>query len=248
MPRLLRSVRDHIFAKRRFGNYLLYAVGELILVVAGILIALEVNDWNEARKLVADKRHAERSIHEDFRRNAALLKDALALNERAHGGSFALLALIGSSEAELAKQEVDRLLNEALMAEYYFPSRNAIDDLVGAGRMQWLNAPLRSALHDWSSALETMRTYKEIQTNWQNNHLMPFMLTRFSFRQMDVHNQSAWAGPSRLPLAYERGFGELAFENLLDNNLWLLQFAINQLREIGRIQDRILELTAAAAG
>jgi hypothetical protein len=34
----------------RVGKYLLYAIGEIVLVVLGILIALQVNNWNEARK------------------------------------------------------------------------------------------------------------------------------------------------------------------------------------------------------
>ncbi len=36
-------------AERRLGEYLRYAVGEIVLVVIGILIALQINNWNEAR-------------------------------------------------------------------------------------------------------------------------------------------------------------------------------------------------------
>jgi hypothetical protein len=35
----------------RVGRYLLYAIGEIALVVIGILIALQINNWNEARKV-----------------------------------------------------------------------------------------------------------------------------------------------------------------------------------------------------
>ena len=35
---------------RKFGRYLLYAIGEILLVVIGILIALQVDNWNETRK------------------------------------------------------------------------------------------------------------------------------------------------------------------------------------------------------
>ncbi|MFL0353662.1 DUF6090 family protein [Xanthomarina sp. GH4-25] len=37
--------------KNKTGKYLKYAIGEIILVVIGILIALQINNWNEARKL-----------------------------------------------------------------------------------------------------------------------------------------------------------------------------------------------------
>lgn len=50
MPKL-RNIRLNSISKHRVRNYLLYAIGEIILVVIGILIALQVNDWNEARRL-----------------------------------------------------------------------------------------------------------------------------------------------------------------------------------------------------
>ena len=41
--------------KNKIGKYLKYAFGEIILVVIGILIALQINNWNEAKKLTSDK-------------------------------------------------------------------------------------------------------------------------------------------------------------------------------------------------
>ncbi len=38
--------------KNKLGKYLKYALGEIILVVIGILIALQVNNWNEERPLI----------------------------------------------------------------------------------------------------------------------------------------------------------------------------------------------------
>lgn len=40
----------HVRAGNKFSKYFLYAIGEIILVVIGILIALQINNWNEDRK------------------------------------------------------------------------------------------------------------------------------------------------------------------------------------------------------
>ena len=37
--------------ENKTGKYLKYAIGEIVLVVIGILIALQINNWNEERKL-----------------------------------------------------------------------------------------------------------------------------------------------------------------------------------------------------
>jgi sensor domain CHASE-containing protein len=47
--RFFRSLRQKLLAENRVGRYLAYALGEILLVVIGILIALQVNTWNEDR-------------------------------------------------------------------------------------------------------------------------------------------------------------------------------------------------------
>ena len=50
MIRFFRQIRQGLLTENRFRKYLLYAVGEILLVVIGILIALQINNWNEASK------------------------------------------------------------------------------------------------------------------------------------------------------------------------------------------------------
>jgi hypothetical protein len=50
MIRFFRKIRFDLMEKNKTGKYLKYAIGEIILVVIGILIALSINTWNEERK------------------------------------------------------------------------------------------------------------------------------------------------------------------------------------------------------
>ncbi len=50
MFRFFRQIRQRLLIDNKFSKYLLYAVGEILLVVIGILIALQVDSWNEDRK------------------------------------------------------------------------------------------------------------------------------------------------------------------------------------------------------
>ncbi|WP_420322924.1 DUF6090 family protein [Flagellimonas sp.] len=49
MIKFFRKIRQKLLAENRFSKYLLYAIGEIILVVIGILIALQINNWNQKR-------------------------------------------------------------------------------------------------------------------------------------------------------------------------------------------------------
>src|SRR6056297_3306833 len=49
MLRFFRHIRKSFTEQNKIRTYLLYAIGEILLVVIGILIALQVNNWNEQR-------------------------------------------------------------------------------------------------------------------------------------------------------------------------------------------------------
>ena len=50
MIKLFRNIRKNLLAEGKTTKYFKYAIGEIILVVIGILIALQINNWNEQRK------------------------------------------------------------------------------------------------------------------------------------------------------------------------------------------------------
>ena len=55
MIKFFRRVRQKLISENKFSKYLIYAVGEIILVVIGILIALSINNWNEVRKTASQE-------------------------------------------------------------------------------------------------------------------------------------------------------------------------------------------------
>jgi len=54
MAKLFNNIRKKLIndkpSEARTVNYIKYAIGEIVLVVVGILIALSINNWNESRK------------------------------------------------------------------------------------------------------------------------------------------------------------------------------------------------------
>ena len=51
MIKFYRKIRQRLLTQNKFSKYLLYAIGEIVLVIIGILIALSINNWNENNKL-----------------------------------------------------------------------------------------------------------------------------------------------------------------------------------------------------
>jgi len=51
MIKFFRKIRYALMEKNKTGKYLKYAFGEIMLVVIGILIALQINNWNEEKRV-----------------------------------------------------------------------------------------------------------------------------------------------------------------------------------------------------
>jgi len=50
MIKFFRNIRQKLLSEGKTTNYIKYAIGEIVLVMIGILLALQVNNWNENRK------------------------------------------------------------------------------------------------------------------------------------------------------------------------------------------------------
>ena len=76
MLRFFRQIRQRLLTDNKFSKYLLYAVGEILLVVIGILIALQIGTWNENRKDdITEKKHLEEilvSLNRDLGRTTGI--------------------------------------------------------------------------------------------------------------------------------------------------------------------------------
>ena len=70
MITILRRIRQQLIKENQMKKYTLYAIGEILLVVIGILIALQINNWNESRKTRVVERQLLQEYQEELRFNS----------------------------------------------------------------------------------------------------------------------------------------------------------------------------------
>jgi hypothetical protein len=76
MIKFFRHIRKNLVVENKTGKYLQYAIGEILLVVIGILIALQINNWNEVKKTEAKVKNSLVALRND------LVQDTLLITER----------------------------------------------------------------------------------------------------------------------------------------------------------------------
>jgi hypothetical protein len=74
MINFFRRIRQKLLTENKFSKYLIYAIGEIILVVIGILIALQINNWNESKKNQIILRNYKERLIRQFEADSIFLK------------------------------------------------------------------------------------------------------------------------------------------------------------------------------
>ncbi len=77
MIKFFRKIRQKMLTENKFSKYLIYAIGEIVLVVIGILIALSINNWNEGRKNDLKESLLIKNIIEDLRLDSVHINQSL---------------------------------------------------------------------------------------------------------------------------------------------------------------------------
>jgi len=81
MIKFFRKIRQKMLTENKFNKYLIYAVGEIILVVIGILIALQINNWNEKHKEGSEELKILSEIQSNLKQSFKETKSVLHQNE-----------------------------------------------------------------------------------------------------------------------------------------------------------------------
>ena len=127
MIRFFRSIRQGLLAQGRITRYLTYAIGEIVLVVIGILIALQVNTWNEDRKERKYERLLLEKIQEDLRLDTIDLQFNLRFHERTWRSESALLDLLMNESDTTMELDYNEALGTDLILNTH---RSAYQNLI----------------------------------------------------------------------------------------------------------------------
>ena len=244
MIKFFRKIRQQLLVENKTGKYLSYAIGEIVLVVIGILIALQINDWNQHRLNKIEKREILSRLHIEFKANKEVLNQYKIVENKAINSSVALINLIGVSKEELSKHNLDSLLFESFPSNELAFADNAVKNLVQNGRLNlFKDEAITNLLNQWNSLSEIRKIRFEKLDSWNNEQFIPYLLSYISMKEMDNYANYSWAGKSKVKPDYYPLFQKIEFENLLDNSLWLHQKIIERIDETEILIDEIINTT-----
>jgi len=205
-------------AGNRVTRYLAYALGEIMLVVIGILIALQVNNWNENRKTKAAEQKLLTSLLEEFESNAVILDKTIGLNESIIEAGKKIGEFTGPSIENFDELELSKVMVGAFKFEPRFvPNQGTIEETINTGKLSILSNPeLRRAITNWQSDLERVKR-QEDYVLVRRDLAHDYFINSGNFRRhLDIIDDSLIeAGQSRFPSNNFKFLEEQGFESKL---------------------------------
>ena len=174
MIRFFRKIRQNLLLESKTGKYLKYAFGEIVLVVIGILIALQINNWNEQVK-------QDKSIDDHLEiLNQNLTEDQIQLQDLKQKIIESKLAADSAmSQMMTIKPMIDIQLKKylsMLQLEFKFsPNTNAIEIINQSNEIPALNNKLRTAILDYYSLIEKNKEREHISNTQIQSKYEPYI-------------------------------------------------------------------------
>ena len=195
MIRFFRQIRQRLLTENRFSKYLLYAVGEILLVVIGILIALQVDNWNEERKtrnletiflndihteFKANKIQFERTLagHLEQARRCDLIIDQFPITDN-NWDSISRIYLLNPNTATRQTSDGSSLLE---FVYTFNPSQGSLESLMSSSAFDIIkNEQLKDLLIAWKDLFLDYQENEERELAFIQDNLEPFGLEHIRY-------------------------------------------------------------------
>ena len=179
MVRLFRKIRRRLANDNQFVKYSRYAIGEILLVVIGILIALQVNNWNEKRKLQVEEVKILEELYQTISSDLAYLNGMTDILER----KLSYLKLIKRelvNENGMENDSMKRAFSFALQTTIFTSKAGPYEVLKSNGFNLISNDSLRAQIIDLYDG-----TYKFVEKGQSNKFINDTYFSEYSLIHFD---------------------------------------------------------------
>lgn len=161
MIKFFSKIRRSLLSENKFSQYLVYAIGEIILVVLGILIALQINNWNDVKKSQKEEKVYLEALRSEFSSNLIKIETAISSCETLTNQLGEILTLFDTEKLKRTPtDEIALRLGQALQYEVRFnPNTGVQKDLISSGNLKQVsNASLRQKIAAFDTSMEEIKS------------------------------------------------------------------------------------------
>lgn len=219
MIKFFRKIRRNMLTENKISRFLIYSIGEILLVVIGILLALQINNWNESKKSDQKQRNYLALIKSEMSNNLeSLTHEQQRLNE-ALEGLREFITMRDQSSLEITEKEISsswgKVFSKTIQIEY---EDGALSELISSGILKEISSDtIRNILASWDGKIQKVRSQeKEVNVYLQKGN--DYVENHGNLRTIiDNSGGNNWWGIDKLPNPFSNKFllESQKFENIV---------------------------------
>ena len=226
MIKFFRKIRQNLLTENKTSKYFKYAIGEIVLVVIGILIALQINNWNEQRKENQKEQAILKRLKKEFISNRKQLFNKIELRNTIIDSSRKLLEYFDTPEN--VKRDSIFVYLSRIQPPTFDPIQN---DLVSSGNIEILkNEALKELLVNWSTDVIQLQEVEQIFLKFCEERLFPYL------NEVDIQRDMMYTYWKSIP---ENLLESRQVENLIPGESKLIKRSTKELLSDPKLEGKI---------
>ncbi|MBO3115438.1 hypothetical protein J4050_01685 [Winogradskyella sp. DF17] len=229
--------------ENKTGKYIKYAIGEIILVVIGILIALQINNWNENRLNTIEEQTILKALKTEISENQITLTKDL----QRHTNVLRLLTELSDYIEPEPKLISDKRLDSLMFSLGWLPSYNpkegVLNSVISSGKISLIkNTELNSKLASWTSLMNEYNT----ALNWSEKDVfdlvLPYLQKKYPLKRALKYFITKNKSKSKFEFSQEALLSDMAFETIVAERIIDASDSLEAAKDLFDFQLQILEL------
>ncbi|GAA4282214.1 DUF6090 family protein [Gaetbulibacter aestuarii] len=190
MIKFFRQFRKKLISEGKTTNYLKYAFGEIILVVIGILIALQINNWNNDRQDANQELRILQDLENEYQENLNEVNEKIHMRD---GMMTSIQRLFDYMDHGIENVPLDTIRIH-MGRTFLLPTFNGTDgvtnEIINSGKLNLIqNTELKINLSNWSGTTEKVIEEEQLLVNQITPLYIDYLIHHFNLRKMGGTDQ-----------------------------------------------------------
>ena len=182
MIKFFRHIRKSLIEKNQMGKYFKYAIGEILLVVIGILIALQINNWNEQRKTRQSEVSYLKSIKTDLEGDKQTIQYIINTTKVRIDAYEKLISQLKAFDTITDSRPLFNLMRDHVGFVDLKVQDHTIETLKNSGNIEIIRSkPIRRAIQIYYDTVEVIY----VQQNFMNTYVVTNDMDKF-FNYLEI--------------------------------------------------------------
>jgi hypothetical protein len=175
MIKFFRKIRQNLLVGNKTAKYFKYAIGEIVLVVIGILIALWLNNLNQQRIESQESSILKMELKQELLENKESFKSYKGYAEQCYQKIITVLNVSASKNTEIPMDSLRKLVIEMLPTSSLDINESRLSSAKNSGQFRLLTSVENTALADYNTMLDSFKEARKLNNIFNQENRSLFM-------------------------------------------------------------------------